>query len=317
MKTKDLKKHLNNLVEEVETPIFDASLFNYVVYQPIKVDSKQKNHKFVWGLLFSFVLIFITLIVVVHIDDRFNQLNKVEISMSKTKKQLAYQTLGIYSLIEASSMQQGVFLSISNQEEVKKEIESYLILARNYLDLANAEVKLYKSDKKTYQYMYAFKVNNEEVWFYFNEEADEEHSDIDEVSSHIIGCLYMNDKEYPVVGEKEVEGLEIETTLIIYITDMYYIEVCQEIENAENEYEFTYYHQNKKQKSLEIEIEQEWNVNKISIEDKDYAGNLNNKMEFEMMDNKILCDIETKNYKGEVVIIIQGNSYEYIFIEKD
>ena len=45
--------------------------------------------------------------------------------------------------------------------------------------------------------------------------------------------------------------------------------------------------------------------------------NLNNKMEFEMMDNKILCDIETKNYKGEVVIIIQGNSYEYIFIEKD
>ena len=47
------------------------------------------------------------------------------------------------------------------------------------------------------------------------------------------------------------------------------------------------------------------------------AGNLNNKMEFEMMDNKILCDIETKNYKGEVVIIIQGNSYEYIFMEKD
>lgn len=89
MKTKDLKKHLNNLVEEVETPIFDASLFNYVVYQPIKVDSKQKNHKFVWGLLFSFVLIFITLIVVVHIDDRFNQLNKVEISMSKTKKTIS------------------------------------------------------------------------------------------------------------------------------------------------------------------------------------------------------------------------------------
>lgn len=26
MKTKDLKKHLNHLVEEVETPIFDASL---------------------------------------------------------------------------------------------------------------------------------------------------------------------------------------------------------------------------------------------------------------------------------------------------
>ena len=42
MKTKDLKKHLNHLVEEVETPIFDASLFNHVVYQPIKVDSKQK-----------------------------------------------------------------------------------------------------------------------------------------------------------------------------------------------------------------------------------------------------------------------------------
>ena len=57
MKTKDLKKHLNNLVEEVETPIFDASLFNYVVYQPIKVDSKQKNHKFVWGLLFLFLLL--------------------------------------------------------------------------------------------------------------------------------------------------------------------------------------------------------------------------------------------------------------------
>ena len=57
MKTKDLKKHLNHLVEEVETPIFDASLFNHVVYQPIKVDSKQKNHKFVWDLLFLFLLL--------------------------------------------------------------------------------------------------------------------------------------------------------------------------------------------------------------------------------------------------------------------
>lgn len=317
MKTKDLKKHLNHLVEEVETPTFDSSFLNDVIYQPIKTDSKQKNHKFVWGLLLSFFLIFITFIIVINIDGKVNRFNKVEISMSKAKKQLAYQTLGIYSLIEASSMNQGVLLSNNNQDEVKKEIESYLILAQNYLNLANIDVNLYKSDKKTYQYMYNFKVNNEEVWFYFNEETDEENSDIDEVSSHIVGCLYMNDKEYSVMGEKEVEGLEIETTLLIYITNTYYIEVCQEIENAENEYEFIYYNQNKKQKSLEIEIKQELNVNKISIEDKDYEGKLNNKMEFEMTNSKILCDVETKNYKGEVLIIIYDNYYEYIFEEKN
>ena len=181
--------------------------------------------------------------------------------MSKTKKQLAYQTLGIYSLIEASSMQQTITWDMINQafeqpiQIMEGDVNARTILLKitdngSVLDLTGYSVKL------TYQYMYNFKVNNEEVWFYFNEEADEEHSDIDEVSSHIIGCLYMNDKEYPVVGEKEVEGLEIETTLIIYITDMYYIEVCQEIENAENEYEFTYYHQNKKQKSLENKFDE-------------------------------------------------------------
>lgn len=124
-------------------------------------------------------------------------------------------------------------------------------------------------------------------------------------------------KNIQLWGKKEVEGLEIETTLLIYITNTYYIEVCQEIENAENEYEFIYYNQNKKQKSLEIEIKQELNVNKISIEDKDYEGKLNNKMEFEMTNSKILCDVETKNYKGEVLIIIYDNYYEYIFEEKN
>lgn len=104
-----------------------------------------------------------------------------------------------------------------------------------------------------------------------------------------------------------MEGLEIETTCYILSPICIILRFVKKLKMRKTEYEFTYYHQNKKQKSLEIEIEQEWNVNKISIEDKDYAGNLNNKMEFEMMDNKILCDIETKNYKGEVVIIIQGN----------
>ena len=193
----------------------------------------------------------------------------------------------------------------------------FLILARNYLDLANIEVKLYKSDKKIYQYMYNFKVDNEEVWFYFSEETQEGNRNIDEVSSDIVGCLYMNNQEYRVVGWKEVDGSEIETTLIIYITDTYYVKVCQEIEHAENEYEFIYYDHNKKQKSLEIEIEQELNMYKVSIEDKDYEGTLNNKMKFKMSDNKILCDIETKSYKGEVLIIINGDYHEYIFKEQE
>lgn len=60
MKTKDLKKHLNNLVEEVETPIFDASLFNYVVYQPIKVDSKQKIIN-LFGVFCSLLFLFLLL----------------------------------------------------------------------------------------------------------------------------------------------------------------------------------------------------------------------------------------------------------------
>lgn len=60
MKTKDLKKHLNNLVEEVETPIFDASLFNHVVYQPIKVDSKQKIIN-LFGVFCSLLFLFLLL----------------------------------------------------------------------------------------------------------------------------------------------------------------------------------------------------------------------------------------------------------------
>lgn len=317
MKTKDLKKHLNNLVEEVEVSDFDSSLLNDITYQPIKKEYHYKNHKLIWGLLLSFSLILITFIFIIHIDEKITPFNRDEISMSKTKKQFAYQTLGVYSLIEASSLNQSILLSQSSYDDVKKEIDSYLILARNYLDLANIEVKLYKSDKKIYQYMYNFKVDNEEVWFYFSEETQEGNRNIDEVSSDIVGCLYMNNQEYRVVGWKEVDGSEIETTLIIYITDTYYVKVCQEIEHAENEYEFIYYDHNKKQKSLEIEIEQELNMYKVSIEDKDYEGTLNNKMKFKMSDNKILCDIETKSYKGEVLIIINGDYHEYIFKEQE
>ena len=318
MKTKDLQKHLNNLVEEIEVSPFDKTRFQSLTYQPNYTNNiVQVNNKKKYRLAFGFVFVFVLVLVgaIIGLSLRNGNPFSPTLSMSKTKKQLAYQTLGVYSLIEASAANQGMLLASTNYDEVKKDIEAYLELAQNYLELSSIEVNLYESNHKEFMYMYNFKVNNEEVWFYFTEEAKVDGDDIDEVSSTIQGLLKMNNKEYKVVGEKEVETGEVETTLMIYVSDTLSIEVCQEIENAENEYEFNYYVNRKLQKVLEIEIQEENNKQKIAIEDKDYEGRINNEMEFTLGDKRIICDIETNTYSGKVIIEIINNTYEYIFLD--
>lgn len=316
MKNKDLKKYINSLVETTEVSPLDPSFLQRINYEPNETPKKLFNFAFLKVALISFACILIGVFVVIMIDRGTTitpPVNLTEVTISKTKKQLAYQTIGCYGLIESMTSNGSLLLSNNNNEQIKKDIEKYLTLTNSYLDLSHIELTLYENSETGYKYEYHFKLNEEEVILYFNETSEKDYDDIDEVSSKIEGILYMNEKEYRVLGQKEVEEAEVETSLKVYVDTNFYIEVNQEIELGENEYEFMYYQNNKKIQDFSIEIENGASSTFVEIEEKNLNGQIDNSFEFELKNNIIYCEFETKNYEGNVVIRYINGKYEYTF----
>ncbi len=318
MKKQKVKTKLNDLVNEIQINDIDENFIKNISYQPVPSFKPQKRLILIPSLAMSLVALIITFVIVINtISAPVSTPKPQEITLTEVKKKLAYQTIGCYSLIETASLYQPLNLSSGNLDEVKEEIENYLLLAKNYLEIAKVSIKLYESDRSNYTYMYNIITNRDSIWFYFNETTLVDTDDIDEVSSSINGILCMNNEEYEVRGEKEVEMEEIETTLMIRISSTTSIEVSQEIENRENEYEFTYYHNGQKTKTLEIEMEQEANHQCISINDINNLNSKEIKMEFKLYDDLIICDIEMEQYSGEVTITINNNNYSYHFDQEE
>lgn len=328
MKTKKLKKQLNELVEQVEVSDVDTQFLNKVTYKPTFKENKNKKFVLISSLTMSFAALSIAFFLFtffinrpdISIGNLFPPLTSTislkEEKLTEVKRKLAYQTIGCYSIIEGVSNMGKLNLATSGNQRIEQEIKENLLLARNYLDLANADIKLYVSNKEGYAYMYKMMMNNEEIWFYFNETTSIETDDIDEVSSSIEGILCMNHQNYPVRGTKTVESNEIETTLIIELSENEKIEVSQEIENRENEYEFQIYKNEKLVKTLEIEIEQLFDYNIVSIEEEDFENDTSKSIEYHLKNQQIICEYEINGDEGEVAITIQGNSYYFEYMRK-
>lgn len=310
------KNKLHTLVDEIEVCELKTDFFQNISYVPLEESTAKRKMTILPKMVLSLIVLSMILFFVIKFSNHpFIPVQKPqEVVLTDVKKKIAYQTIGCYSLIESTTLQKFA-VSTVDYDAIKREIENYIILAQNYLEMNKTEIKLYESDRSAYAYMYHIVTERDDIWFYFNETSEKQTDDIDEVSSKIEGILCMNQAEYFVRGEKVVEEGEIETTLAIVISSDQYIEVSQEIENRENEYEFVQYQNGKKTKKLEIEIKEEENCQKVSIQDKDYLDQVETEMEFEQFGNQIHCDIATENYEGHVVISIVNGVYEYIFEE--
>ncbi len=146
--------------------------------------------------------------------------------------------------------------------EIADEINLYLFSAIDIFEKNNVEYKEEESDNPHYQLKMTMNVrtldNIQQYILYFNETADVEYDDIDEVSSRIEGIIQMGSETFIFDGKKEMEEDEQEIELKMYLSSDkkdYYV-VSQEIEKSENEFSYAYFLNGEEVEEVEISVEE-------------------------------------------------------------
>ena len=95
---------------------------------------------------------------------------------------------------------------------------------------------------------------------YYNE------TEKNETETELIGLFILNDRAYPMRGEKSVENDECEMELTIYMEENTYISVSNETSINENEYEYTYVEDGVVVKDVSMSVSSENGESKTEIE---------------------------------------------------
>lgn len=138
------------------------------------------------------------------------------------------------------------------------------------------------SDREGYEKLYTITVDSyggtaETYSLYFNERTVVETDDDEtETITYMTGIAIMDGVEFTLEGERseEVEGLETETEteLRIYRDRQNYVEISQEFEDNENEYEYKLVENGMEVRSEEYEFETDRNGNLVISLERESAG---------------------------------------------
>lgn len=224
--------------------------------------------------------------------------------ITETKKIMTYQVIGCVSLIDEMSE-----LNKLSNDQIEKEVDNYLELADYYLHKDELMIESQISDDVNYNNKYLISLN-EQIYFYFNEKTDVEHTDIDFVSSSLEGYILINNTKYQVTGWKEVVGRYIKTKLRTYYNETDFIEVKQEIRLSNNEYDFTYYNDENIVKEVSLCFQETPLSSELEINEDDKS------FDFKLKEDTIIADVNIPDvYNGEIIIYSENGEYVY-FIEE-
>ncbi len=145
-----------------------------------------------------------------------------------------------------------------------------------------------------------------------DDKYDKDNDNLDEVETTLRGVAYVGTNEYQVTGSKKIEKDEVEIELQIRFDQQNYVEICQEKENGEVEYEYEIVKNGNtvrefglefktKNERTVIEIEEEVNGTERKIEIEGTANSNKLKIEVEINDTKqeFTCETFTKE-SGEI-----------------
>lgn len=154
------------------------------------------------------------------------------------------------------------------------------------------------SNRDGYEVMYSITVtgldNKKDIYeFHYKETVVE--IDEDETKTRLEGIVILNDVEYLMIGEKEVEDDEVEMLFKIVKDKDNYVIIEQEIESDEKEFKYVHYLNGKKVYETELEFENENGKIEVEFKEKTIDGKKTFKYEFVNKDNKQYVKVVSKN----------------------
>lgn len=301
MKTKEVKDIIDILTTEVKINEIDKTFLENVPKVPTHAETFRSKNIFITLALGGLLSALLITLMIFTINNPFFSKDKPN-PVTETKKQMTYQVVGCFALIDGIDPINN--MSTSKNTLVEEEIGEYLELAEKYLLQDEIQIESLISDDKAYANLYKITLD-ETIYYYFNETTTQT-GDIDEVSSFVEGYILSGNNKYKVEGSKEVKEGEVKTSLKTYYKADTYVLVEQEIEAHENEYTFKYFNGTTLVKKLELEMEKHISYQELEIEEE------NKNIEFVLSNNVIIADVEFPGlFNGEVLIYIEEEGYVY------
>lgn len=316
MKKSDLIKTIKEDSDNVEVnklrPETLHTIHNTVVE---KVDSFKRRPTISLKLSFS---ICILVLIIVFTGLLINKNTRPIDDVSYTKRIYGLQATTLFNF--ASIYDQGLNLNLDESEynDISQKLDDYMMLIDEISSKDRIEYKLEVLSNNAYMYKLEIitSLNGEEKNYtmYYNEISDAlEYDDIDEVSSMIVGYVVSDNVDYQLKGKKEVSSDETEVELKMYLSDNAYIEVSQEIEKNENEYEYKYIKDGVEIKSIELSTENKMLYDEVELEIVEVDDEIS--LEVKYYNDKMIIEFEMKDYEGSAVVVFSGEKYVFDFKE--
>lgn len=240
----------------------------------------------------------------------------------------AITSVGLLTTLDTNQTVQPIKKAAAD-ETLISQIKDYLptVEAALYNQSLMTNSKVLPSDREGYQTKVLISytdiaMTNQSITMYYNETLMQDYDDDDdwddqEEEYRIDGLIIVNDNEYKMFGEKELDRDEYEISFTYQVDEDSYVKVEQEIENDESEFNYTVINNRRKVYEYSLEIEN----NEVELEVKDRNLGVE-KMEFKFINrnNKtlIIAEIRKANQKSEIVfekvVDAQTNTTDYVVI---
>lgn len=335
---KKIQAQLFNAVSDEKIPSLNTHI------KAIHLEHKEQKrtpwyrNKVFYGILTPAVAAGLVLAIVLPLSMNgggSNPGNITNVIIDGNSNQLAFSLLSSAGIVNntssSSSLLKNSFISQSEFEEHIDDINPYMLTIESMLK--NNFVPTYKIvenvtyDEQEYDYLMTVESLKDSYNFYYNEVdlTSHEMAFEDEQEFHIEGIILINDNEYRVRGDKEIEKetdeSEYELTLRITLSSTSYLEFEQEIERETGEYEEKYvyslYSEGEKVYETELEFELEDGIKETSIKYK------NNSYEAEYLlllstEGALSMNYKNDNGTGKITIDIPDeNHYLYTAVKEN
>ncbi len=241
----------------------------------------------------------------------------------------AITSVGLLTTLDTNQTVQPIKKAAAD-ETLISQIKDYLptVEAALYNQSLMTNSEVLPSDREGYQTKVLISytdiaMTNQSITMYYNETLMQDYDDDDddwddqEEEYRIDGLIIVNDNEYKMFGEKELDQDEYEISFTYQVDEDSYVKVEQEIENDESEFNYTVI--NNKRKVYEYSLEIENNEVELEVKDRNLGVE---KMEFKFINrnNKtlIIAEIRKTGQKSEIVfekvVDAQTNTTDYVVI---
>ncbi len=211
------------------------------------------------------------------------------------------------------------FLAVSkeNLNEISNKINKHYLTIQNLLNGEKINYFVTKSTKEGYTdqmtinslYSDSFDL---QYTIYFNKTLVE--IDGDEEIYNLDGIIVIDNEEYQIKGETEIEDDETSTKIKVITSQNSYFIIEQEVEEDEKEFVYKKYQNNKiiKEYALSHEIENDEVEVKIEIMENGKEEEIKAKLE----NGKITLKVEFENYEGMVEVTVIKDEINYYFVNE-